>query len=31
MRVGKWHVLGPKSHVLKAFWVGGIFAVAIEI
>ena len=31
MRVGKWHILGPKSHVLIAFLVGRIFAVAMEI
>ena len=31
MRVGKWHILGPKSHVLIAFLVGKIFAVAMEI
>ena len=31
MRVGKWHILGPKSHVFIAFLVGRIFAVAMEI
>ena len=31
MRVGKWHILGPKSHVSKASLVGRILAVAIEI
>ena len=27
MRVGEWHILGPKSHVFLAFLVGRIFAV----
>ena len=31
MRVGKWHILGPKSHVLIAILVGRILAVAMEI
>ena len=31
MRVGKWHISGPKSHVFLAFFVGRIFAVAMEI
>ena len=31
MRVGEWHILGPKSHVFLAFLVGRIFAVALEI
>ena len=31
MRVGKWHVLGPKSHVSIASLVGGILAGAMEI
>ena len=31
MRVGKWHILGPKSHVSMASLVGRILAVAIEI
>ena len=31
MRVGKWHILGPKSHVFLAFLVGRILAVAMEI
>ena len=31
MRVGKWHILGPKSHVFIAFLVGRIFGVAMEI
>ena len=31
MRVGKWHILGPKSHVFIAFSVGRILAVAMEI
>ena len=31
MRVGKWHILGPKSHVFTAFLVGRILAVAMEI
>ena len=31
MRVGKWHILGPKSHVFIAFLVGRILAVAMEI
>ena len=26
MRVGKWHILGPKSHVSIALLVGRIFA-----
>ena len=31
MRVGKWHILGPKSHVSIASLVGWILAVAMEI
>ena len=31
MRVGKWHILGPKSHVSIASLVGKILAVAMEI
>ena len=31
MRVGRWHILGPKSHVFIAFFVGRILAVAMEI
>ena len=31
MRVGKWHTLGPKSHVFIAFLVGRIPTVAMEI
>ena len=31
MRVGKWHILGPKSHVSIASLVGRILAVAMEI
>ena len=31
MRVGKGHILGPKSHVSIALLVGRIFAVAMEI
>ena len=31
MRVGKWHILGPKCHVSLASLVGKILAVAIEI
>ena len=31
MWVGKWHILGPKSHVPLALLVGRIFAVAMEI
>ena len=31
MRVGKWHILGPKSRVSIALFVGGILAVAMEI
>ena len=30
MRVGKWHILGPKSHVSLASVVGRILAVAME-
>ena len=30
-RVGKWHILGPKSHVSIASLVGRILAVAMEI
>ena len=30
-RVGKWHILGPESHVSKASLVGRILAVAVEI
>ena len=31
MRVGKWHILGPKSHMSIASLVGRILAVAMEI
>ena len=31
MKVGKWHILGPKTHVSIALLVGRIFAVAMEI
>ena len=31
MMVGKWHILGPKSHVSIAFLVERILAVALEI
>ena len=31
MRVGKWHILGPKSHVSIASLVGRILAMAMEI
>ena len=31
MRVGKWQTLGPKSHVLIAFLVERILAVAMDI
>ena len=31
MRVGKWRILGPKSHVSIASLVGRILAVAMEI
>ena len=31
MRVGKWHRLGPESHVSIASLVGRILAVAMEI
>ena len=31
MRFGKWHILGPKSHVSIASLVGRILAVAMEI
>ena len=31
MRAGKWHILGPKSHVFLASLVGRILAVAMEI
>ena len=31
MRVGKWHISGPKSHVSIASLVGRILAVAMEI
>ena len=31
MRVGKWHILGPKSHVSIASLVERILAVATEI
>ena len=30
MRVGKWHILGPKSHVSIASLVEGILAVAMD-
>ena len=31
MRVGKWHIWGPKSHVSIASLVGRIIAVTMEI
>ena len=31
MRVGKWHIFGPRSHVSIASWVGRILSVAMEI
>ena len=31
MRVGKWHILGPTSHMSIASLVGRILAVAMEI
>ena len=31
MRVGKWYILGPKSHMSLASLVEGILAVAMEI
>ena len=31
MRVGKWHILGPKSNVFIEFLVGRILTVAMEI
>ena len=31
MRVGKWHILGPKTHVSLAPLAGKIFALAMEI
>ena len=31
MRVGKWHIFGPKSHMSLASLVEGILAVAMEI
>ena len=31
MRVGKWHILGPKSHVSRASLVERILDVAMEI
>ena len=31
MRVGKWHILEPKSHVFIVFLVGRILTVAMEI
>ena len=31
MRDGKWHILGPKSHVSIASLIERIFAVAMEI
>ena len=31
MRVGKWHILGPKSHMSIASMVERILAVAMEI
>ena len=31
MRAGKWHILGPKSHMSIASLVERILAVAIEI
>ena len=31
MRIGKWHILGPRSHVSKASLVGMILAVAMDI
>ena len=30
MRVGKWHILGPKSHISIASLVERILAVAME-
>ena len=30
MRVGKWHILGPTSHVSIGSLVGRILAVAME-
>ena len=31
MKVGKWHILGPESHMSIAFLVEKILAVAMEI
>ena len=31
MKVGKWHILGPKSHVSIASLIERILAVAMEI
>ena len=31
MRIDKWHILGPRSHVSKASLVGMILAVAMDI
>ena len=31
MRVGKWHIFGPKSHMSIASLVESLLAVAIEI
>ena len=31
MRVGKWHILGPKSHMSRASLVERILAGAMEI
>ena len=31
MKVGKWHILEPKSHVFIASLVGRILAMAMEI
>ena len=31
MRVGRWHILGPKSHVSLASLVGRILAMGMEI
>ena len=31
MRVGKWHILGPKSHAFKSSLVGWILAVAMDM
>ena len=31
MRVGKWHILGPKSHMYLASLIERILTVAMEI